>query len=142
MAVFSDTFSVPTTRTLEWIAITPQVAAIVQESGLEAGIACVTTRHTTAAVLLNEFQESLMADLQALGERLVPSQEMYRHNDSRYSDCERGNAQAHLRAALLGSGITLSIAQGGMVLGRHQSIIFVEFDGPRTRQISVHLIGE
>jgi Uncharacterized conserved protein len=35
---------------------------------------------------------------------VIEENQPYRHNDLRWSDCERGNAAAHLRASLLGRG--------------------------------------
>jgi secondary thiamine-phosphate synthase enzyme len=83
-----------------------------------------------------------MDDLLALGERLVPERGGYRHDDPRYSDCERGNAHAHLRTALLGRSVALAVTGGELTLGRFQSIIFAEFDGPRSREIHVQILGE
>jgi secondary thiamine-phosphate synthase enzyme len=72
----------------------------------------------------------------------VPERAGYRHDDPRYSDCERGNASSHLRAALLGRNIAVGFSNGELTLGRFQSIIFAELDGPRKREIAVQVIGE
>jgi secondary thiamine-phosphate synthase enzyme len=98
--------------------------------------------HTTCALFLNEFQGALIEDLKTLMERLVVERGGYRHDDPRYSDCERGNGHAHLRAVLLGRSISVGVSDGDLTLGRFQSIIFAEFDGPRTREVSVQVIGE
>ena len=109
---------------------------------MSAGIALINTLHTTCAVFINEFQSALIDDLKGLVERLVPERGGYRHDDPRYSDCERGNAHSHLRAALLGRSIAVGINNGELTLGRFQSVIFAEFDGPRKREIAVQVIGE
>jgi secondary thiamine-phosphate synthase enzyme len=106
------------------------------------GVALVNTLHTTCALFVNEFQSALMDDIMALGERLVPERGGFRHDDPRYSDCERGNAHAHLRTALLGRNIALAVNGGELTLGRFQSVIFAEFDGPRPREITVQILGE
>jgi secondary thiamine-phosphate synthase enzyme len=142
MAVFATKFSLVTGEPTEWIDITARVNDAVRASGILAGVACLNTMHTTAAVLVNEFQGAFTGDLAALADRLVPRHAAYRHNDARYSDCERGNARAHLRAALLGRGITVPIAEGQVTLGRDESIIFAEFDGPRNREVTVQIVGE
>ena len=54
----------------------------------------------------------------------------YKHDDPRFSDCERGNASSHLRAALLGRSVAVGISGGELSLGRFQSILFAELDGP------------
>ena len=114
----------------------------VQQFPVSTGIALVNTLHTTCALFVNEFQSALIDDLKALAERLVPERQGYRHDDPRVSDCERGNAHSHLRAALLGRNIAVALNHGELTLGRFQSIIFAEFDGPRRREVSVQVIGE
>jgi secondary thiamine-phosphate synthase enzyme len=104
-------------------------------------MALINTLHTTCALFINEFQSALVDDIKALMERLVPERGGYRHDDPRYSDCERGNAHAHLRTALFGRSIALAITNGELVLGRFQSVIFAEFDGPRRREITVQVMG-
>src|SRR2546425_12581240 len=74
----------------------------IQQLPISAGIALINTLHTTCALFINEFQSALIDDLKRLIERLVPERIGYRHDDPRVSDCERGNAHSHLRAALLG----------------------------------------
>ena len=63
------------------------------------------------------------------------------HDDPRFSDCERGNAHSHLRAALLGRSVAVGISGGELSLGRFQSILFAELDGPRPRSIDVQIMG-
>ena len=73
--------------------------------------------------------------------RLVADDSGFKHDDARYSDCERGNASAHLRAALLGRSVTVGISGGELSLGRFQSILFAELDGPRSRDVDVQILG-
>jgi secondary thiamine-phosphate synthase enzyme len=127
---------------IEITDVTKAVRAAVHESGIRRGIAIANALHTTCALFVNEFQAALVADFTALVQRLVPAADGYRHDDPRYSDCERGNADAHLRTALLGRSIALGVSDGELVLGRFQSIIFAELDGPRPRAIDVQVVGE
>ena len=142
MKVFNTSFTLSSEEPTEVVDITKLVRDAIQQFPVQAGIALVNTLHTTCALFINEFQSALIADLKALVERLVPERGGYRHDDPRYSDCERGNGHAHLRAALLGRSIALGVNNGELALGRFQSVIFAEFDGPRKREISVQLIGE
>ena len=142
MKVFSTAFTLAGEGRIEILDISKQVCEAIQEFPVSAGIALVNTLHTTCALFVNEFQSALMHDLLGLAERLVPERGGFRHDDPRYSDCERGNAHAHLRTALLGRSITVGISNGELVLGRFQSVIFAEFDGPRKREITVQVIGE
>ena len=142
MKVFNTSFTLASEEGTEVSDVTKLIRDIVQNSPVTTGIALVNTLHTTCALFVNEFQAALIDDLKALVERLVPERGGYRHDDPRYSDCERGNAHSHLRAALLGRSIAVGVNGGELTLGRFQSIIFAEFDGPRKREIHVQLIGE
>ena len=142
MKVFTTAFTIATDEGTEITDITKLVREALQQFPVTAGIALVNTLHTTCALFINEFQAALIDDLKGLLERLVPERGPYRHDDPRYSDCERGNANAHLRAALLGRSIAVGVKDGELALGRFQSIIFAELDGPRKREIAVQVIGE
>src|SRR5688500_18657993 len=142
MKVFTSSFTLSSEERTEVSDITKLVREAVQQFPVSAGIALSNTMHTTCALFINEFQSALIDDLKGLIERLVPERGGYRHDDPRYSDCERGNAHAHLRAALLGRSIAVGVNNGELTLGRFQSVIFAELDGPRKRDISVQIIGE
>ena len=142
MKVFHTSFTLQTESPTEVSDITKLVREALQRSAVTTGIALVNTLHTTCALFVNEYQSALMDDIMALGERLVPERGGFRHDDPRYSDCERGNAHAHLRTALLGRNVALAVNGGELTLGRFQSVIFAEFDGPRPREITVQILGE
>jgi len=142
MKVFNASFTLASEEGTEVSDITKQIRDIVQDSPVTSGIALVNTLHTTCALFVNEFQAALIDDLKRMFERLVPERGGYRHDDPRYSDCERGNGHSHLRAALLGRSVAVGINDGELTLGRFQSIIFAELDGPRKREITVQVIGE
>jgi secondary thiamine-phosphate synthase enzyme len=142
MKVFNASVVVTSEDGTEFSDITKLVRDALQQLPITDGIMLVNTMHTTCALFVNEFQGALIADLKAMCERLVVERGGYRHDDPRYSDCERGNAHAHLRAALLGRSVAVGVNGGDLTLGRFQSIIFAEFDGPRKREIAVQVIGE
>jgi secondary thiamine-phosphate synthase enzyme len=101
----------------------------------------VQSLHSTAALFVNEWQEALLEDFRTLLEQAVSDETRWRHNDPRYSDCDRGNAASHLRALLLGSSAMLAVRGGQLVRGTWQSIILAELDGPRTRSVSLQILG-
>jgi secondary thiamine-phosphate synthase enzyme len=142
MKVFTSSFTLSSEERTEVSDITKLIREAVQQFPVSAGMALINTMHTTCALFINEFQSALIDDLKGLIERLVPERGGYRHDDPRYSDCERGNAHAHLRAALLGRSIAVGVNNGELTLGRFQSVIFAELDGPRKREITVQIIGE
>jgi secondary thiamine-phosphate synthase enzyme len=142
MKVYSTSFTLLTEQRTEVSDVTKRVRDAIQQFPISAGIALINTLHTTCALFINEFQSALIDDLKHLIERLVPERDGYRHDDPRVSDCERGNAHSHLRAALIGRSIAVGINNTELILGRFQSIIFAELDGPRRREISIQVIGE
>ncbi len=122
-----------TTRT-ELIDITDRVHAIVKESSTKEGICVVSTRHTTTGIVVNENERGLRSDILEMLETLVPEHKNYAHNQI------DNNADAHLRAVLLGNSATIPVEDGHLVLGTWQSIFFVELDGPRTRNVNIKII--
>ena len=112
MKVFTTSFTLSSDEPTEVVDITKLVRDAIQQFPVQAGIALVNTLHTTCALFINEFQSALIADLKALVERLVPERGGYRHDDPRYSDCERGNAARIARAAATSRcGKTLMVAR-------------------------------
>jgi secondary thiamine-phosphate synthase enzyme len=130
-----------TRHKLEFVNLTELVEKQIAQSGICEGVAVVQSLHSTAAVFLNEWQDALLEDLRTLLEQSVRPEGPWRHNDPRYSDCDRGNAASHLRALLLGANAVLSVSNGKLLRGQWQSIILAELDGPRRRSLSVRVFG-
>ncbi|MCI0546444.1 MAG: secondary thiamine-phosphate synthase enzyme YjbQ [Candidatus Rokubacteria bacterium] len=141
LKVARKTFTMLSEKRTEILDITKQIRDIVLSADIKEGIVLANTLHTTCAVFVNEFQGALVDDLRTMVERLVPEDGTYRHDDPRYSDCERGNANSHLRAALIGRSVALGVTGGELALGRFQSVLFAELDGPRARTIDVQVMG-
>ena len=129
-----------TRHKLEFVNLTELVEKQIAQSGICEGVAVVQSLHSTAAVFLNEWQDALLEDLQTLLEQSV-REGPWRHNDPRYSDCDRRNAASHLRALLLGANAVLSVSGGRLLRGKWQSVILAELDGPRKRSLSVRVFG-
>ena len=124
---------VQTSKRMEIHDLTATVQEMVRATGVSAGLVTVSTMHTTTAVFVNEPQSALLEDVQQMLERLVPRGEEWKHNDPRYSDCDRHNADSHLRAIMLGSSVTLQVAEGVLTMGQWQRVLMAELDGPRKR---------
>ena len=123
-------FSVRTSSRMEMIDITGNVASIVNEERIRSGLCHVFVPHTTAGITINENADpDVPRDILAALNRLVPADGSYRHGE--------GNADAHVKASLIGSSVTIIIENGELVLGMWQSIFFCEFDGPRTRKVFI-----
>ena len=141
LKVVRKTLTMLSEKRTEVLDITKQIRDIMLSADIKEGILLVNALHTTCALFVNEFQGALVEDLKTMVDRLVPEAAGYRHDDPRYSDCERGNATSHLRAALLGRSVAVGITGGELSLGRFQSILFDELDGPRPRIIDVQIMG-
>ncbi len=72
---------------------------------------------------------------------IVHLQSLHKHNDPDHSDCERNNADSHLRGMLMGQSLSLQVPSARVLLGTWQSIILAEFDGPRSRSVAVQISG-
>ena len=127
------------TRIGDVIDITEKVAATVQESGLQAGIAVVFVPGATGAVTTIEHESGLVDDIKAALERIAPEQNEYAH-DQKWGD---GNGHSHIRASLIGPSLTVPFQNGQLMLGTWQQIVFLELDnGPRDRRVVVQILGE
>lgn len=139
--VRSDLLSLHTDERLQLVDITPRLEARVRRSDVRDGLLLVTSMHTTLALFINEVQEALLHDIRAFLEEVVARDRYWRHNDPIHSDCDRKNADAHLRAMLLGHTLTLPICEGRLALGTFQAAVAAELDGPRARSLHVQILG-
>ena len=137
MKVYTSAVRIKTTGKHEEVNITNQAEAVVLESGIYEGMALVFTGHTTASIHLNNADKDLEGDMHELLSELVPNKPTYRHNKGDYGR----NADAHIKSLLMGNSVTIPITRGRLVLGQWQAVYFSEFDGPRSRLISVKVIG-
>ena len=126
-----------TKRKQELIDITTQVNSIIKKSKVNNGLCNVFTAHATAAIIINEnYDPNICLDLLDALNRLIPSG-IWRH------DKIDGNADAHIKSAILSPQETMPIKNGELQLGRWQSLIFAELDGPRNdRKIIVTILGD
>lgn len=130
-----------TSDRMQLINITDRINEIVRKSGVRDGLVHLQTLHTTTAVFINEWQDALLHDVRSFLEEIVRRENGWRHNDPQYSDCERKNADSHLRGMLMGQSLCLQVRNSAVLLGTWQSIILAEFDGPRSRSMSILVSG-
>src|SRR5919107_435259 len=141
LVVRGDTLAVQTDQRVELTDITDRIAALTRESGVSEGIVSLWSMHTTFAVFMNEAQKALHADIKRLLEAMVARDADWMHNYPDHSDWDRLNADARLRALLLGHSLTLHVIAGELVLGQWQRVIVAELDGPRARTLRVQIMG-
>ena len=141
MVVQAETLTLETTERLELVDLSDRIADLVRASQVKEGLASVWSMHTTCAIFINEVQSALHADIKQFLEQTVARDGKWMHNDPRHSDCDRSNADSHLRAIVLGHSLTLQITGGELVLGQWQRVLAAELDGPRTRTVRVQIQG-
>jgi len=117
------------------VEITSEVADVVSSSGVRDGVAVVFCPHTTAGIVVNEHADpDVLADLYGWLAKTAGRHDGWHHRE--------GNADAHVKASIVGSGATLPVEGGRLALGTWQGIFFCEFDGPRSRHVLVTVLGE
>ncbi|MEM1369297.1 MAG: secondary thiamine-phosphate synthase enzyme YjbQ [Cyanobacteria bacterium P01_H01_bin.15] len=125
--------------------VTETVGAVVRESGVLEGMLTITSLHTTCALSVNETEERLFDDIRSFFLRIAPPEGAYKHNDLHLRvnipPDEPENAHSHLIAMMLGNSEVLVVHNGELVLGRYQSILLLEMDGPRERTLAIQVFG-
>jgi secondary thiamine-phosphate synthase enzyme len=129
-----EVIRINTARQLELKDITSQVAQVVAKSGVKQGLCTLFCPHTTAALTINENADpDVRRDLERAFEAVVPS--------VRFDHVE-GNSSAHFLSSMVGVSLRLLVEHACLRLGRWQAVYFCEFDGPRSREVWVHLSAE
>ncbi len=130
-------FSFSTAKKQELIDINDKIQEILNKFKVKEGICTVFCKHATGAIVINEnYDPNICLDLIDALNDLIPSGK-WRH------DKIDGNADAHIKASILGPHETIPIKDGKLQLGQWQSIMFVELDGPRdNRIVVVQVIGK
>jgi secondary thiamine-phosphate synthase enzyme len=129
--------------------ITHEVQEAVRRSGVQDGICCVYSPHTTCSVRVNEFERGFLEDFAVLLRRIVPAEHYYAHDDwDRRTEniCEEdqeiGNGHSHCMSMLLGpAGESIPVSGGVLALGQWQRVLFLELDRERDRRWFVQVVG-
>ncbi len=123
-------FQVRTPAREALVDVTSQVAEALAETGMEEGALLVYVPHTTAGILVNENADpDVGRDISEFLSELAPRDRAWRHGE--------GNADAHVKASMVGESVLLPVSGGRLALGRWQGVFLAEFDGPRTRELWV-----
>jgi secondary thiamine-phosphate synthase enzyme len=141
LTIHGETFVVQTDQRVELVDLTNRIMEFVRKFNMREGLVCLWSMHTTCALFINEFQTALLTDIRRFLEQMVARDAEWLHNNPDHSDCDRMNADSHLRALLLGHSLTLQVSGGEVVLGQWQRILMAELDGPRARTLRVQVWG-
>jgi len=144
MKVVSEVIQVESIAKIDFIDVTKKVAEAIKKSTITNGFVNIFSTHTTSAIRINENEPRLLKDLKCFLEEQVPSCNPYLHDeiDKRsVPEDEKINAHSHIKAWLLGTSENIPLIDKKMLLGKWQSIFFVECDGPQKRQMHITIIG-
>jgi len=131
-----EDLTISTSKKQEMLDITRDVNKIIKKSGIKNGICNIFITHATAAIVINEnYDPNICLDLLDSLNKNIP-QGIWRH------DKIDGNADSHIKSSILGPGETVPIENGKLLLGRWQSLMITELDGPRERTIIITTIGD
>ena len=144
MTIINRTITLETQSGINIHNITQKVQEILTASLIKNGQVIVFVRHTTTALAINEYEVRLLQDIKNYLQKLAPATDRYLHNDLHLRDVppdEPENAHSHLMAMMLNNSETIPIVNGELALGTYQSILFIELDGSRRRNILVQITG-
>ena len=136
-----STLCVKSTAAPEFIDITDRVVEIVRQSEVRSGFALVFSKHTTAAIVIQENEPLLLEDLANFLERMSPRSAHYRHNDFtvrtvHMHDDECPNGHSHCQHLMLGASETIPVVDGRLFLGEFQRVFMVELDAEKAMQVN------
>ena len=130
------TLTLPQRR--QFVNITPQVEAALEESGIREKLLLCNAMHITASVFINDDEPGLHADFETWLEKLAPEKphSQYAHNG--YED----NADAHMKRQVMGREVVVAVTRGRLDFGPWEQIFYGEFDGKRPKRLLIKIIGE
>jgi secondary thiamine-phosphate synthase enzyme len=139
MNISTNAFEVKSRGETDIIDITDDVQKIINENNFTEGSALVFVGGSTAGITTIENEPGLMKDYPYLFEKIIPSNEVYKHDETWHD----GNGFSHIRAALQGASFIAPFIQGELLLGNWQQIVLIDFDNkPRSRKIIVQITGK
>ncbi len=138
MRIKTETIELSTNGRTEMTDITDEIRNLLTKNGFSEGNVTLFVPGSTGALTTIEYEPGLLRDYPEFFEKIIPSNVSY-HHDQTWHD---GNGHSHLRASLQGPSLVVPFAEGRLLLGTWQQIIFVDFDNrPRTRKIVAQFIG-
>jgi secondary thiamine-phosphate synthase enzyme len=144
--VVSRTFEFKTKDAPDFIDLTDTVAQFVAKSGVMAGQVLVYSKHTTAAIKINENEPLLLKDVAHFLDRAAPKDAYYGHNDfairtvNMHED-ECPNGHSHCQHLILGTSEAVPVLGGKLALGQFQRLFLIELDEPKTRRVVIQVMG-
>ncbi|MFC2160744.1 secondary thiamine-phosphate synthase enzyme YjbQ [Acidobacteriota bacterium] len=139
MKSYTEYLSFHVEKRRDFLNITPDVAALVDESGIKEGICLVNAMHITASVFINDDETGLHQDFESWLEQLAPHEPVSKYFHNRTGE---DNADGHLKRSIMGREVVVAITNGRLDFGPWEQIFYGEFDGRRRKRVLVKIIGE
>lgn len=139
MKSFRKELTFETSKRVEFINITEQVAAALAESEVQEGLCLVNAMHITASVFINDHESGLWQDYQNWLEHLAPHSPIGQYHHNRTGE---DNGDAHLKRQVMGREVVVAITKGCLDFGPWEQIFYGEFDGRRRKKVLIKIIGE
>ena len=118
--------------------ITAAVAEVVRAAGVDCGLAHVFVQHTSCSLLITENADpDVRRDLETVLAGLAPDGDPAWRHDAEGPD----DMAAHVRTMLTGSGLSVPVGSGRLLLGTWQGIYLYEHrTAPHRRRIVVTVL--
>jgi secondary thiamine-phosphate synthase enzyme len=130
----TEILHVSTTQLKEVVDLSANIEAVIRKSKVQQGLCSLFITHTTAALTTGEIGEGTEQDFLEVVEQMIP------HIQFRHAH-DPSHAWSHMASSILGPSLTIPVSAGKLVLGTWQSVMLVELDGPRERDVHVTLLS-
>jgi secondary thiamine-phosphate synthase enzyme len=130
----TEILHVSTTQLKEVVDLSANIEAVIRKSKMQQGLCSLIITHTTAALTTGEIGEGTEQDFLEVVEQMIP------HIQFRHAH-DPSHAWSHMASSILGPSLTIPVSAGKLVLGTWQSVMLVELDGPRERDVHVTLLS-
>ena len=131
-----------------YLDLTEDLTRAIKDAGVTDGAAIAFCEHTTAALLINEWEAGALSDFRRHLTTSIPQNDIYYEHDDfdvrtqNMHEDERKNGHAHVKAMMLSAtSQAIPVVAGEPALGRWQRLIFLELDEPKPRRVTFHVFG-
>ena len=130
----TEILHVSTTQLKEVVDLSVKIEEVIRKSKMQQGLCSLFITHTTAALTTGEIGEGTEQDFLEVVEQIIPHVQFRHAHDP-------SHAWSHMASSILGPSLTIPVSAGKLVLGTWQSVMLVELDGPRERDVHVTLLS-
>lgn len=139
MDIHSKEISIHSEGFSEITNITGEIEKVSEESGFREGLIHIFPIGSTASISTIEYEPALVEDMKDKLEEFAPKEQQTRHGDTWGDD----NGFSHMRATMMGPGITVPLFDGKPVLGTWQQVVILNHDNrSRERRIFLQVLGK